>query len=91
MSKKQFALEKAEVGVQAMEKIGQAQWRMPNKILQFYESFTPYLRMGPMTAREVLNNLDDQKPLKNQSNVMSNTCISVCLQKRKVPTAWPLV
>jgi len=61
MSKKQFELQKANKGADAMKKIGNANWRMPNKILQFYETFTPYLRMGPMTAHEILNTLDDKK------------------------------
>merc|ERR1712025_763800 len=60
MSKKQFDLLSAEYGIKAMENIGRAKWRMPSNVMQFYESFSPYLRMGPITAQELMGEMGIQ-------------------------------
>lgn len=57
MSDNQFKLLQAELAVKAMKHFGSAQWRMPSDVLQFYESFSPYLRMGPITAEELLGEM----------------------------------
>lgn len=58
MTDKQFKLQMADESIKAMENMGNASWKMPDQILQFYESFSPYLRMGRhVTAGELMKSM----------------------------------
>merc|ERR1712130_511927 len=43
MSKKQFNLAMSHKSIQAMSYLGGSAWRMPDKVLEFYEQFSPLL------------------------------------------------
>merc|ERR1712025_116347 len=64
MTDKQFKLQMAERSVTSMSTMGNASWKMPDQILQFYESFSPYLRMGNVTASELLQNIGSSRSKK---------------------------
>lgn len=64
MSEQQYQLQMANQAVEAMGQLGKAAWRHPDKILQFYESFSKYLRLGPMTAPELLGEMVSKEQLR---------------------------
>jgi len=67
MTDKQYKLFMADKSISAMAEMGNASWKMPDQILQFYESFSPYLRMGPVTASEMLNGIADSEKSGNRA------------------------
>merc|ERR1712070_1093367 len=63
MPAQELELKRLELIVQAVQHYGQSAWRHPDEMQAFNSKLLPYLRLGPVSAAEVIS--DCTKPQKH--------------------------